>query len=172
MFSKLAESFVSKWQSANGMFDGAKGGMAATEDAYAKKTLDQFKAAFTPLVDEIGKGVKEFKETRIGGKRLDDMAGAATGWRWMLGGKLADAAGGLGLDKWAKLDPDTRQRTQNPALSFAESGSVESYRQQAAMRRQNDDIAKKQLGVQQQIRDGINNLADVINFPAANFGKG
>ncbi len=65
-----------------------------------------------------------------------------------------------------------KELTQRPALSFAESGSVESYRQQAAIRRQGDDIAKKQLGVQQQIRDGIENLADVINFPAANLGKG
>jgi hypothetical protein len=169
MFSRLSGAFASKWQAANGFYDRARGGMKSTEESYATKTIDQFKSAFTPLVGELGK-LKGLAGTRIGGKRIDDLAEGAMGWKWMLGGKLAEAAGGLGLDKWAKVDP--MNQAQRPALSFAESGSVESYRQQAAIRRQGDDIAKKQLGVQQQIRDGIENLADVINFPAANLGKG
>ncbi len=170
MFSRLADSFVSKWQSANGMYDKAKGGLATTQEEYATKTIDQFKSAFAPLTKELEK-LKKVAGTRIGGQRLDDIAGVATGWRWMLGEQLAQGVGGLGLDRWAKADAIKPRSMERPGLSFAESGSVESYRQQAAIRRQSENIAKKQLGVQEQIRDGINNLADVINFPAANFGK-
>lgn len=38
-----------------------------------------------------------------------------------------------------------------PALSFAQSGSADSYRQQAAIRRQGESIQKKQLGVQEKM---------------------
>lgn len=46
----------------------------------------------------------------------------------------------------------TAERTsvaRRPALAFAESGSVESYRQQAAIRKQSENISKKQLTAQQ-----------------------
>lgn len=56
-----------------------------------------------------------------------------------------------------------------PALSFAESGSADSYRQQAAIRRQSEGIAKQQLGVQKEIRDGINKMADAPPMRPANF---
>ena len=38
---------------------------------------------------------------------------------------------GLGLEDWQKIDP---KRNQRQSLSFDESGSMESYRQQAAIR--------------------------------------
>lgn len=111
----------------------------------------------TGLLDGILGDAKKF-----GMGSLESLKGAGLGlWGAASGGfmKMAMEAGAM--------KPGARGRA--PALSFAESGSVESYRQQAAIRKQGDDIAKKQLGVQQQIRDGINNLADVINFPAANL---
>lgn len=47
---------------------------------------------------------------------------------------------------------DARQmRAERPALAFAESGSVESYRQQAAIRRQSENIQKKQLTTQERM---------------------
>lgn len=125
-------------------------------EAAAKWASEQGSAG---LFDGILGDAKKF-----GMGSLESWKGAGMGlWGAASGGfqKMAMEAGAMTPDKMGRA----------PALSFAESGSVESYRQQAAIRRQGDDIAKKQLGVQQQIRDGINNLADVINFPAANLGK-
>lgn len=118
----------------------------------------------------------------VNGPDILDMAGGfakkflgPSAQSWMgagkgLGGGIAQRFGWMA--QAASMMKAPGQMAQRPALSFAESGSVESYRQQAAIRRSSEDIAKKQLGVQQQIRDGIENLADVINFPAANLGKG
>lgn len=128
-----------------------------SEDAAAKWKSEQ---GTTGLLDGIIGDAKKY-----GMNSLESWKGAGMGlWGAASGGfnKMAMAAGAMTREKMGRT----------PALSFAESGSVESYRQQAAIRRQSDDIAKKQLGVQQQIRDGIENLADVINFPAANLGKG
>jgi hypothetical protein len=58
---------------------------------------------------------------------------------------------------------------QRPAIAFAESGSADSYRQQAAIRRQSEGIAKQQLAVQKQMRDGINKIADAPPMRPANF---
>lgn len=125
----------------------------------AAKQLELNNGGGPDLLDQIGGFAK-----RIGIGPARTIAGAAQG----LGGMLSQRFGWMAQAASFIKAPEMSKR---PALSFAESGSVESYRQQAAIRRQSDDIAKKQLGVQQQIRDGINNLADVINFPAANLGK-
>jgi hypothetical protein len=58
---------------------------------------------------------------------------------------------------------------QRPSLALAESGSADSYRQQAAIRRQSEGIAKQQLAVQKQMRDGINKIADAPPMRPANF---
>lgn len=93
---------------------------------------------------------------------------------WMGAGKGLFGAASGGFMKMAMEAGAMKPKAagQTPALSFAESGSVESYRQQAAIRRQSENIAKKQLNVQEQIRDGIDGLAGLLNFPVANLGKG
>lgn len=93
---------------------------------------------------------------------------------WMGAGKGLFGAASGGFMKMAMEAGAMKPKAagQTPALSFAQSGSVESYRQQAAIRRQSENIAKKQLNVQEQIRDGIDGLAGLLNFPVANLGKG
>jgi hypothetical protein len=97
--------------------------------------------------------------------------GSLESWKGAGKGLFGAASGGfmkMAMDAGA-MKPKSMDR---PALSFAQSGSVESYRQQAAIRRQSENIAKKQLNVQEQIRDGIDGLAGLLNFPVANLGKG
>lgn len=56
-----------------------------------------------------------------------------------------------------------------PSLSFAQAGTADSYRQQAAMRRQADAIPRQQLAVQKEMRDGINQIANAPLMRPANF---
>lgn len=135
----------------------------------------QDRAKFNKSIGELfGKAVEEastLPRKRLGGFRLGDIAdNAMGGWKWRAAGMFGE--GLEGLDGLKRTKAKERNFMERPALSFAESGSVESYRQQAAIRRQSEDIAKKSLNVQEQIRDGVRGLADVINFPAANLGKG
>lgn len=59
---------------------------------------------------------------------------------------------GLGAAASALGSVNLQQRmATRPALAFAESGSVESYRQQAAIRRQSENIQKKQLSTQERM---------------------
>ena len=56
------------------------------------------------------------------------------------------------------------------SLAFAQSGSAESYRQQAAIRRQNEtlNLDKKRNGILEDIRDAVRNPPNML--AAANFG--
>lgn len=63
--------------------------------------------------------------------------------------------------------------SQRPSLAFAESGSVESYRQQAAIRRQSENIAKSQLGVQKEMLAELRAQGrNAIVLEPANLGRG
>ncbi len=82
------------------------------------------------------------------------------------GMKFALAGGGRRDDPHT---PQSRTPTDRPSLSFAEAGSADSYRQQAAIRRQADAIPKQQLAVQKEMRDGIKQIANAPPMRPANF---
>lgn len=58
---------------------------------------------------------------------------------------------GANLAAGRNFTPMAGKASPRPALAFAESGSVESYRQQAAIRRQSENIQKKQLSTQERM---------------------
>lgn len=141
------------------------GNMQAWIDEARKQSADAAVKATT--ADSVGRVMGWLETGKSAFESIKENGPAAFGkFSQMKNGALGNLVEGF-FNLGGPGHKNAKGRT--PALSFAESGSVESYRQQAAIRKQGDDIAKKQLGVQQQIRDGINNLADVINFPAANL---
>lgn len=125
--------------------------MKALEAARKATEVAKGNEALRNLIGSLTDQAKGLPGTRLGGMRLGDLANTAGSWKWMLGQQAAQGVGGvMGL-----LGGPTKSLAkgvgQRPALSFAESGSADSYRQQAAIRRQSESIEKKQLDAQQQI---------------------
>lgn len=140
------------WLSTGGNYVGNKASelgklTAGAEAAWAKSQLEQagkLGQALSPLVGEL----KKLTTTQIGGKFLDDMAKSAVNAPWQLPGLLG--AGVEGMSGWKRDEAKKRSNyTERSSLSFAESGTVESYRQQAAIRKQSNQIEQKQLSAQQ-----------------------
>lgn len=110
------------------------------------------------LLDQIGGFAK-----RLGIGPARTIAGAAQG----LGGMLSQQFGWMAKAAGMIKAPESSKR---PALSFAESGSVESYRQQAAIRRQSENIEKKQLGAQEKMVVALNSIdKKLMPMKAAGF---
>lgn len=132
--------------------------MVADATAAAAKAVADSALKGPGLLDGLGEAMKKYAMGSAQSWKGAGMNlwGAASG-RFM---EMAQAAG-------AYKPPSMAQR---PALAFAESGSVESYRQQAAIRKQGEDISKKSLRVQERMEGHLADMKGMLNFPAANLG--
>jgi len=151
----------------------------AASDAWAEAATrrDNFQkgprwsAAMQGNIDALRKQSADAAATwkaSLGGPDILDMVGGfaknllgPSAQSWMgagkgLGGGIAQRFGWMA--QAAGMIKNPTAAAQRPALSFAESGSVESYRQQAAIRRQSEDVSKKQLGAQQQMVGLLGNI--------------
>lgn len=159
------------------LFSGTNSGAAlpvTPRSVFQAQEKSKAQADLTEWMDDlVGKaigGLKSLPGKRMGGIRLGDAAEMAGSWRWMLGAKAAGAMGGLeGLERMKGVRTSAQQ-LQRPALSFAESGSVESFRQQAAIRKQSEEIGKKQLTTQQKMEGHLAKIAaNQVTFRPANI---
>lgn len=134
-----------------------------------QKFVDDARAAAAAAVLPTGPGLFESlmgSASKWGGNTLLTGQQAAGGIGNMLMGQLQAASMRAGSMDFAKMTVG-----QRPSLAFAESGSVESYRQQAAIRRQGEQIDKQQLSVLKDIREAVRQPVTIPTSPI-NLWKG
>lgn len=127
-------------------------GMQSNIDALRKQSAD---AAAKWLSSQGGPDILDMAgglAKKMLGPAAQSWMGAAKG----LGGGMAQRFGWMA--QAAGMIKSPAAASQRPALSFAESGSVESYRQQAAIRRQSENIEKKQLGALEKVVVAVQNI--------------
>jgi hypothetical protein len=163
-----------------GMGFGSTAAGFAASDAWADaaKRRDQFQngprwsAGIQSFVDDARKQSADAAakwKASLGGPDILDMVGGfaknmlgPTAQSWMgaakgLGGGIAQRFGWMAQAAGMMKAPSAT--AQRPALSFAESGSVESYRQQAAIRSQRDSMKldKDRNGLLKEILGAVKN---------------
>lgn len=159
----------------------AKGGLAKSYDR-TKEFINQprWSAGIDKLVaDATAAAAKAVADAALKGPGLFDGIigdakrfgmGSMQSWMGAGQGLWAAASGGLQRMSMAAGAYQPAAMGRRPALSFAESGSVESYRQQAAIRRQGDDVPRKQLKTQERMVDLLKDIRGEISLPEANLG--
>jgi hypothetical protein len=170
----------------------AVAGFDASRKAYGRSLAWELPSAgIDRMVADARKESEKFAQGKksISGLLMSDptiaslmrSGGAAAGNAKQFGGQLIQGVvqgirsvpGWMNQAQWAGMmfagNNMPKGMGERPSLALAESGSADSYRQQAAIRRQSEGIAKQQLAVQKQMRDGINKIADAPPMRPANF---
>lgn len=147
MFGILKEGLPSE-RGKNALAESAEEAGEALNEALGPKRsfLDRWRGSANSLVD-IMKGAAGDLEKMQLDQALHDLTFGAMGKNYRMG---------------AAKSPAGAMSQGRGTLAFAQSGSAESYRQQAAIRRQNEPMLKigqQQLAEQKKMREGIDKLA-------------